>query len=213
MLVSLFTDNGGEFIGLTSYRQKNALTFYHSTTYCWKNGFTERHHWHIVETDMSLVHHAQLPSLFGIMHSKWRFVSWIIFPLLSLTLKLHMINFTTPHLTIWNANYLAAYDSRGCNSILHLNFSPVLLNVSFLVTYPLNQHKNVIIPPPIAFSTHAIWSLLKIFFHTNNITKILLIFQQPITSLTLFQLNLKLPHIIVFLLVVLHTSLILIYHY
>ncbi|KAL4585747.1 hypothetical protein LXL04_010371 [Taraxacum kok-saghyz] len=64
-LVSLFTDNGGEFIGLTSYLQQNGISHFTTPPHTPKqNGIAERRHRHIVETGLSLLHQAHLPISF-----------------------------------------------------------------------------------------------------------------------------------------------------
>ncbi|KAD2806062.1 hypothetical protein E3N88_39439 [Mikania micrantha] len=63
--IVLGNDNGGEFIALTPYLQQNGIS--HLTTPAHtpeQNGTAERRHRHIVETGLSLLHHAKLPLTF-----------------------------------------------------------------------------------------------------------------------------------------------------
>ncbi|KAL4576014.1 hypothetical protein LXL04_012102 [Taraxacum kok-saghyz] len=64
-LVSLFTDNGGEFIKLTTYLQQHGISHFTTPPHTpEQNGIAERRHRHIVETGLSLLHHANLPLTF-----------------------------------------------------------------------------------------------------------------------------------------------------
>ncbi|KAL4570097.1 hypothetical protein LXL04_025748 [Taraxacum kok-saghyz] len=64
-LVSLFTDNGGEYIKLTSYLQQNGISHFTTPPHTpEQNGITERRLRHIVETGLALLHHANLPLTF-----------------------------------------------------------------------------------------------------------------------------------------------------
>ncbi|KAL9997723.1 putative RNA-directed DNA polymerase [Helianthus debilis subsp. tardiflorus] len=64
-LISLFTDNGGEYIGLTTYLQSQGISHFTTPPHTpEQNGVAERRHRHIVETGLSLLHHARLPLSF-----------------------------------------------------------------------------------------------------------------------------------------------------
>ncbi|KAL4561418.1 hypothetical protein LXL04_033584 [Taraxacum kok-saghyz] len=64
-LVSLFTDNGGEYQGLTSFLQTNGVSHYTTPPHTpEQNGTAERRHRHIVETGLALLHYAGLPLKF-----------------------------------------------------------------------------------------------------------------------------------------------------
>lgn len=64
-LISLFTDNGGEFIKLTSYLKQHGISHFTTPLHTpEQNGIAERRHRHIVETKLSLLHHANLPLSF-----------------------------------------------------------------------------------------------------------------------------------------------------
>lgn len=64
-LISLFTDNGGEYIALTKYLQDQGISHFTTPPHTpEQNGVAERRHRHIVETVLSLLHHAQLPLTF-----------------------------------------------------------------------------------------------------------------------------------------------------
>jgi len=64
-LVSLFTDNGGEFIKLIPYLQTHGISHFTTPPHTpEQNGIAERRHRHIVETGLSLLHHAKLPLTF-----------------------------------------------------------------------------------------------------------------------------------------------------
>ncbi|KAL4576526.1 hypothetical protein LXL04_012621 [Taraxacum kok-saghyz] len=61
-IVSIFTDNGGEYIALTTYLQANDISHFTTPPHTpEQNGIDERRHRHIVETGPSLLHHAKLP--------------------------------------------------------------------------------------------------------------------------------------------------------
>ena len=61
-IVSLFTDKGGEFIKLSSYLQQHGISHFTTPPHTpEQNGIVERRHRHIVETGLSLLHHANLP--------------------------------------------------------------------------------------------------------------------------------------------------------
>lgn len=58
----LYSDNGGEYVGLRSYLAANGITHYTTPTHTPEhNGIAERRHMHIVETGMALLTHAQVP--------------------------------------------------------------------------------------------------------------------------------------------------------
>lgn len=64
-LISFFTDNGGEYVALTSYLQEQGISHFTNPPHTPKqNGVAERRHRHIVETGLSLLHHAHLPLTF-----------------------------------------------------------------------------------------------------------------------------------------------------
>ncbi|KAK9063757.1 hypothetical protein SSX86_017629 [Deinandra increscens subsp. villosa] len=64
-LVSLFTDNGGEFIGLIPYLKQQGISHFTTPPHTpEQNGVAKRRHRHIVETGLSLLHHANLPLTF-----------------------------------------------------------------------------------------------------------------------------------------------------
>ncbi|KAJ0545685.1 putative RNA-directed DNA polymerase [Helianthus annuus] len=64
-LISLFTDNGGEYIGLTAYLQAQGISHFTTPPHTpEQNGVAERRHRHIVETGLSLLHYAHLPLSF-----------------------------------------------------------------------------------------------------------------------------------------------------
>uniref|UniRef100_A0A251S8E3 Putative zinc finger, CCHC-type n=1 Tax=Helianthus annuus TaxID=4232 RepID=A0A251S8E3_HELAN len=64
-LVSIFSDNGGEYIGLASYFQRNGISHFTTPPHTpEQNGVAERRHRHIVETGLSLLSHANLPLTF-----------------------------------------------------------------------------------------------------------------------------------------------------
>ena len=58
-LISLFTDNGGEYQGLSSYLKTHGISHYTTPPHTpEQNGIADRH---IVETGLSLLHYAKLP--------------------------------------------------------------------------------------------------------------------------------------------------------
>ena len=64
-IMSLYSDNGGEFIKLGHFLAQHGISHFttlpHTPEY---NALAKRRHHHIVETDRALLHHAQLPSSF-----------------------------------------------------------------------------------------------------------------------------------------------------
>lgn len=61
-IVSLFTDNGGEYLGLLPFLQSNGISHYTTPPHTpEQNGVAERRHRHVVETGLSLLHYAKLP--------------------------------------------------------------------------------------------------------------------------------------------------------
>ncbi|CAA7051267.1 unnamed protein product [Microthlaspi erraticum] len=64
-IVTLFSDNGGEFIALRTFLSTSGITHLTSPPHTPEhNGLVERRHRHIVETGLSLLHHAQIPNTF-----------------------------------------------------------------------------------------------------------------------------------------------------
>jgi len=64
-IITLYTDNGGEYLGLRNFLSKAGIT--HMTTPPHTpelNGYSERRHRHIVETGLTLLSHASLPLTF-----------------------------------------------------------------------------------------------------------------------------------------------------
>ncbi|KAL4563236.1 hypothetical protein LXL04_027276 [Taraxacum kok-saghyz] len=60
-IVSLFSDNGGEYLGLLPFLQTHGISHYTTPPHTpEQNGIAERRHRHIVETGLSLLHHAKL---------------------------------------------------------------------------------------------------------------------------------------------------------
>ena len=61
-LTTLFSDNGGEYIGLRSYLASHGISHLTSPPHTPEhNGIAERKHRHIVETGLSLLSHARIP--------------------------------------------------------------------------------------------------------------------------------------------------------
>jgi len=61
-LISLFTDNGGEYQGLSSYLKTHGISHYTTPPHTpEQNGIVERSHRQIVETGLYLLHYAKLP--------------------------------------------------------------------------------------------------------------------------------------------------------
>ncbi|KAI3526642.1 hypothetical protein L1887_05902 [Cichorium endivia] len=61
-LVSIFTDNGGEYQGLQPFLQSHGISHYTTPPHTpEQNGVAERRHRHIVETGLALLHYAKLP--------------------------------------------------------------------------------------------------------------------------------------------------------
>ncbi|KAL9241610.1 hypothetical protein vseg_015702 [Gypsophila vaccaria] len=64
-ILHLYSDNGGEYIKLTSSLLKDGIIHLTSPPHTPEhNGYAERRHRHIVETGLSLLSHAHLPSFF-----------------------------------------------------------------------------------------------------------------------------------------------------
>jgi hypothetical protein len=67
-IVSLYSDNGGEFIKLKSFLSQNGISHFTTPPHTPElNATAERRHRHIVETGRTLLHHANLP------HKFWSF--------------------------------------------------------------------------------------------------------------------------------------------
>lgn len=63
--ISLFTDNGGEYVGLTPYLQSQGISHFTTPPHTpEQNGVAERRHRHIVETGLALLHFDNLPLSF-----------------------------------------------------------------------------------------------------------------------------------------------------
>lgn len=61
-IVSLYSDNGGEFIKLKNYLAQHGISHFTTPPYNPElNTTAERQHHHIVETGRALLHHANLP--------------------------------------------------------------------------------------------------------------------------------------------------------
>jgi transposase InsO family protein len=59
---SVYSDNGGEFVALKHYFTTNGISHYTTAPHTpQQNGVSERHHRHLVETGLTLLHDASLP--------------------------------------------------------------------------------------------------------------------------------------------------------
>lgn len=63
-IVSLYSDNGGEYIALKTFLSKNGISHLTTPHTLEHNGFSERRHFHIVETGHALLSHASIPTTF-----------------------------------------------------------------------------------------------------------------------------------------------------
>jgi hypothetical protein len=64
-IITLYTDNGGEYLGLRTFLSKAGITHMTTPPYTPElNGYSERRHCHIVETGLTLLSHASLPLTF-----------------------------------------------------------------------------------------------------------------------------------------------------
>ena len=64
-IVTLYSDNGGEYITLKEFFVMHGISHLTSPPHTPEhNGFAKHHHWHIVETGLSLLTHASLPCIF-----------------------------------------------------------------------------------------------------------------------------------------------------
>ncbi|KAJ9556427.1 hypothetical protein OSB04_011041 [Centaurea solstitialis] len=64
-IISIFSDNGGEYQGLASFLQSMGISHYTTPPHTpEQNGIAERRHRHIVETGLALLHFAGLPLRF-----------------------------------------------------------------------------------------------------------------------------------------------------
>ncbi|KAL4560332.1 hypothetical protein LXL04_032482 [Taraxacum kok-saghyz] len=64
-IISLFSDNGGEYLGLLPFLQAHGISHYTTPPHTpEQNGVAERRHRHIVETGIALLHFAKLPVKF-----------------------------------------------------------------------------------------------------------------------------------------------------
>lgn len=60
-IISVYSDNGGEYIALQSFFRANGISHFTSHHTPEHNGLAERRHGHIVQTGRTLLHHANLP--------------------------------------------------------------------------------------------------------------------------------------------------------
>lgn len=64
-ITTLYSDNGGEFVGLRSYLAQHGIAHHTSPPHTPEhNGVSERKHRHIVETGLTLLHHAGIPNTY-----------------------------------------------------------------------------------------------------------------------------------------------------
>ena len=64
-IVSLYSDCGGEYIGLKSFVEQHGITHFFTPPYTPKhNGMAERCHRHVVETGLALLSQASVPQKF-----------------------------------------------------------------------------------------------------------------------------------------------------
>ena len=64
-IIPIFSDNGGEYQGLTSFLQSMGISHYTTPPHTpEQNGVAERRHRRIVETGLALLHYAGLPLTF-----------------------------------------------------------------------------------------------------------------------------------------------------
>ena len=64
-IVALFTDNGGEYVGLSPYLASQGISHYTTPPHTpEQNGIAERRHRHVVETGLALLHYSHLPKHF-----------------------------------------------------------------------------------------------------------------------------------------------------
>jgi hypothetical protein len=78
-IVSLFSDNGGEFIKLKSFLANNGISHLTTPPHTPEvNGTAERRHRHVVETGRALLHHMLIYLLsYGLLHSLLQLTSSI----------------------------------------------------------------------------------------------------------------------------------------
>lgn len=61
-VISLFTDNGGEYVSLTPFLQSQGISHFTTPSHTpEQNGVAEHRHCHIMETGLALLHFAHLP--------------------------------------------------------------------------------------------------------------------------------------------------------
>ena len=63
-IVTLYSDNGGEYIALTEFFTMHGISHLTTPHTPEHNGFAERRHKHIMDTSLSLLTHASLPHIF-----------------------------------------------------------------------------------------------------------------------------------------------------
>lgn len=64
-ILILYTDNGGEFTALASFLATHGITHLTTPPHTPEhNSYAERRHRHIVETGLTLLHHASIPLTF-----------------------------------------------------------------------------------------------------------------------------------------------------
>jgi hypothetical protein len=98
-----------------------------------QNGFAERKHRHIVETDLTLLAHASMPFSFGMRLSLLLLFSLTGYLLLCLTMPLLLLLFLVLILLILFCAHLAVPVGRIFTHIKLTNFPSGLCNACFLV--------------------------------------------------------------------------------
>lgn len=70
-IISLFTANGGEYVGLIQFLQTHGISHFTTPTHTpEQKGFAKPRHRHIVETSLSILRFANFPICFGPMPFK-----------------------------------------------------------------------------------------------------------------------------------------------
>ncbi|KAM0005355.1 putative RNA-directed DNA polymerase [Helianthus debilis subsp. tardiflorus] len=173
-IISLFTDNGGEYIGLKSFLTTHGISHYTTPPHTpEQNGVAERRHRHVVETGLALLHHAHLPTSF------WSHAFQAATYLIN-RLPTTILNNKSPYEVLFNVapnlNHLDVSATHGFAHIPPPNYNHDQHLVFSLVTHAQNLHINALTLKQKSYTTQDMLSLFNTFF---------LVIHQPQNPLTI----------------------------
>ena len=190
-IISLYSDNGREFIKLKSYLSSNGISHHTTPPHTPElNSSTERRHRHIVETARALLHHVNQPSQF------WSFAFSTAAYLIS-RLPTPTLNMKAPYHALHNQTYnITHLHSFGCLCFPWLrpynnNKLQPKSQLCIFVGYSPSQYSYRCLDP----KTNEIYTSRRVVFFDNHFPYISLIqltsIYKPISSI-----NPHPPHII-----------------